>query len=152
MRWKALARDLRPRDRLAANARVEPGDLILPALEAGLDGRPRSATIHRRQGLELPVLRLRDRYVRAASQRLRGNVAQETGLHKREVAADEEVELGAGPGKAAVDATQRPAAREFVRQETDVATESQAYAVRFENLEAGRLTHDRDGTADTLQQ
>src|SRR5436309_5024260 len=97
MRWKALARDLRPLDRLAANARVEPGDLILPALEAGLDGRPRSAAIHRGERLQPPVLRLGDRDVRPASQSLRGKVAQETGLHKREVAPEEEVELGARP-------------------------------------------------------
>src|SRR5437660_7852870 len=152
MRWKARVRDLRPLDHLAAHARVEPGDLVLPALEAGLDGRPRSATIHRRQGLELPVSRLRDRYVRAASPRLRGKVAQETGLHKRKVAPEEDIEIGARPGKAAVDATQRPAARQLVGQETDVATESRAYAVRFENLEAGRSTHHRDGTADAFQQ
>src|SRR5205814_5618581 len=75
--WKARVRDLRPLDDLAANARVEARHLILPALEAGLDGRLRSATIHRREGLKPPVGRLRDRDVRAASQRLRGKVAQE---------------------------------------------------------------------------
>src|SRR2546426_2681780 len=75
-RWESLARDLRPLDHLAKNARVEPGDLILPALEAGLDGRPRSATIHRREGLEPPVPGLGRRDVRAPSPRLRGHVAQ----------------------------------------------------------------------------
>src|SRR5205823_9026993 len=88
----------------------------------------------------------------AASQRLRGKVAQETRVNKREVAPEEEVELGAGPRQAAVDTTQRPAARQLVGQEADVATESRAYAVRFEDLEAGRLTHHRDGTADAFEQ